>query len=320
MSRVLTALCAACAALLAAPASAGDFAPGASAGALARGFALPALGQPDVLAAGRSETRLTFDLSNEYVAEGDCAAECILLDGETARLRVAWRRGLRGGWDVALEAPLMSHGGGALDGWIQDWHGWFGLPNGGREHRANGQYRYYYARNGQVLLDESETGSGIGDLTASIGRRLGQARVARAMVKVPTGDESAPGGGNGGAALWLEQGLGAPAGWHGYLAIGGSINERAEVLGGKQNRELAFGGFGLMAPLGRKLFATAQLHVHGPLYEDSALAPLSRTGMPLTLGLQLRTGARGSVELGIQEDPSVNASPDFAVYLSFRSM
>lgn len=317
MPRFLTPLCAA---LLAAPAWAGEFAPGASAGALARSFALPALGQPGVLERGRGEMRLTLDVANEYVGQGACAAECILLDGETARLRLTWRRGLGAGWDVGIEAPLLNHGGGALDGWIQDWHGWFGLPNAGREYRAEGQYHYSYTREGEVLLDERETGSGIGDLAASLGRRLGKARAARAMVKLPTGDESAPGGGNAGVALWIEQGFGRASGWHGYVAVGGSANERGGVLPALQNREIAFGGIGLMAPLFGRLWLTAQLHAHGPLYQDSELAPLSRPGLPLTLGLQLRTSARGSVEIGFQEDSSVYASPDFGAYLSFRSL
>jgi len=309
-----------CAALLAAaaPAWGGDFAPGTNAGALARSFALPSLGATEVLQRGRRETRLTLDITNEYVAEGECAVECILLDGETTRLRLSHRRGLGGGWDVAMELPLLSTGGGMLDGWIQDWHGWFGLPNGGREYRAEGEYRYYYARGGEVLLDQREHGTSIGDVTLTLGRRLGKSGAARAMAKLPTGDDSAPGGGNAGGALWFEQGF-TLGGWQGYAALGGSFNEVGDVLPRMQQREIGFGGIGLSAPLTHRLRVTAQLHAHTALYEDSALNPLARAGMPLTLGLQLRTGPRSTLELGFQEDPSVSASPDFAVYATFTA-
>jgi len=310
-----------CAALLlaAAPAWGVDFAPGNSAGALARSFALPSSGATEVLQRGSRETRLALDLTNEYVAEGaDCAVECILLDGETARLRLSHRRGLGGGWDAALELPLLSSGGGMLDGWIQDWHGWFDLRNGGREHRAEGEYRYYYARGGEVLLDQREHGTSVGDMTLTLGRRAGKSGAARAMAKLPTGDDSAPGGGNAGGALWFEQGF-TLGSWRGYAAIGGSFNERGAVLPQMQRREIGFGGIGLSAPLTRRLRATAQLHAHTPLYEDSSLNPLTRTGMPLTLGLQLRTGPRSTFEFGFQEDPSVNASPDFGAYATFTA-
>ncbi len=92
------------------------------------------------------------------------------------------------------------------------------------------------------------------------------------------------------------------------------------MLPGLQNRTVAFGGLGLSAPLSRAVALTAQLQVHGRLYEGSELSPLARPGMPLTLGLRVRTGARNAFEFGFQEDPSVNGSPDFAAYLSFRSL
>lgn len=311
-----------CAALLAAaaPAWAGEFVPGGNSGALARGFALPPLGQAQVVPRGRGETRLTFDVTNEYVAGGTCADECILLDGETSRLRLAHRRGLGGGWDFAIEVPLLDRGGGVLDGWIQEWHGWFGLPNGGREFAVDDQYRYRYERGGVVLIDETRGGSGVGDVELTFGRAFGAGRVLRAMAKLPTGDEDALGGGNAGGALWLEQALPLPRGWAGYVALGGSVNERGAVLPEMQNREVAFGGIGLLMPVTRTVRLSAQLYAHSRLYDGSELTPLARIGAPLTLGLQFRTGPRGSVEIGIQEDPSVDGSPDFSAYLSFRAM
>ena len=307
-------------ALAAAPAWCGDFAPGSSAGALARSFALPALGAPQVLPSNRGETRLTLDVANEYVGEGDCNTECMILDGETSRLRLSHRRGLGGGWDAAVELALLHRGGGMLDGFIQDWHGWFGLPNGGREFAPNGGYFYYYRRDGQPRLDEREGGTDFGDTQLTVGRALGASTALRAMAKLPTGDSSAPGGGNAGAALWLEQGFGGAGGWRGYAALGGSFNERGDVLPDQQNTGIVFGGIGLAVPLTRRLTATAQLNAHGPLYDDSPLDlnSLTRPGAPLTLGLRLRTGARGSIELGFQEDPAVNASPDFALYLMWE--
>src|SRR5688572_2763058 len=95
---------------IAAPAFAGDFAPGGNSGTLARGFALPTLGRTAVAEPGRSETSLTLDFTNEYVEEGDCTRECVTLDGETARLRLAHRRALGRRWEVAVEVPVLDAG------------------------------------------------------------------------------------------------------------------------------------------------------------------------------------------------------------------
>lgn len=312
MPRLLAALCA----VLASPASAGLFAPGGDSSTLARSFALPVLGDTAPLAYGGAETRWTLDISNEYVNEGDCAVECVRFDGETARLRFTHRRSLGAGWDFSFELPLLDRGGGFLDGWIREWHDGLGSPPAGRQVAADEQYRFRYERDGVVLLDGTRGGDGLGDITLTLGRRVGRASMLRAMAKLPTADEGALAGGNAGYALWLERALPLPPGWSGYVALGGSINERGAVLPQMQNREVAFGGLGLLAPLTPSVHLSAQLQLRSRLYEGSELPPFRRKGMPLTLGLRFRTGARSTFELGIQEDPHVGATPDFAAYLS----
>ena len=319
MPRSLLALCVALA-VPAWPAAAGDFVPGGNSGALARPFALPALGNPSVVPRGRTEGGAIIDVANEYVNEGSCPVECITLDGETRRLRLWHRGGLGAGWDYGVETTLLDRGGGFLDGWIQNWHDSLGLPNGGREQAADGGYRFRYARGGAVLMDETQGGRGLGDASVTVGRKFGRHSVLRAMAKLPTGDQRELAGGNGGAALWLEQALPLPPGWSGYLALGASANERGAVLPEMQNRWIAFGGIGLIAPLTRSVRLTAQLQAHNRLYKDSELTPLARIGLPLTLGLQFRTGTHSAFELGFQEDPSVNGSPDFVAYVSLRTM
>lgn len=312
---MLRLVCAALAAVVALPVNAGDFAPGGNAGALARTFALPALGDARVLPRGAGELRATLDVANEYVAEGRCGDECILLDGETTRLRLAYGYGF-GTWDVRLEVPLLEQGGGFLDGWIQDWHGWFGLPNGGREVATDGRYEYSYQRDDAPLLHVADGGRDVGDVTLGAGASLSPDAALRAMVKAPTGEAESLSGGNAGAALWLDLALPLPTGWDGYAALGASVNDQSDVLAGLQNRIVAFGGFGVLLPVTTAVRVHAQVQAHSPLYDGSALSPLARAGVPLTLGLQLRTGPRTRLDLGFQEDPSVNGSPDFAAYLA----
>jgi hypothetical protein len=316
MSRLVMA---ALGALLAAPALAGPFAAGGDSGFVARGFALPELGRVRVLEAGRNETGMMVDVANEYVDEGKCAAECILLDGETARLRLSWRRGLGGGFDAGIEVPLLDQDGGFLDGWIQDWHRWFGLSNGGREFTTDGQHRYRYFRDGAVVFDETAGADGIGDVSVTLGRRLGDFGAVRAMARLPTADEPLLGSDGAGGALWLELGLPVPATWEGYVAAGISQNERAGIWDGMQNARLVFGGVGLAAPVTEAVQLVLQVQARGPAFDDSTVSPLFRPAIPMTLGLRARVGRGSALEIGFQEDLSVNASPDLGLYLALRT-
>lgn len=306
--------------LLPLPALAGDFLPGGNSGALARGFALPGMDQAEVLTGGRYQTRALLDFTSEFVAEMKGGEE-LRLDGETTRLLLSHRRGLGAGWDFSIELPLLSQSGGFLDSAIEEWHGWFGLPNGGREQAQRDKYLYRYDRSStaQVDLNVTESYSGFGDFTLGLGRALGKNVALRGMVKLPTGDDLRLGGGNKGAALWLAAVLPLPDNFHGYAAAGASFNDRGTVLPEMQNTELAFGGLGLTMPVpfSERVRILIQLYAHSRLYKGSDLTALSRFGLPMTLGLQVRTGRQTRFDLGFQEDLSVNASPDFTAYLAF---
>ncbi|MCI0750108.1 MAG: DUF3187 family protein [Nevskiales bacterium] len=307
--------------LMAGSVMAGDFPPGGNAATLARGFALPELGNPAVLPAGQRELRVFLDISNEYVSEGACASECIVLDGETARLILSERRALGNGWDFGLDIPLLIQGGGFLDSAIEEFHDWGDFPNGGRELAPKNRYEYRYARGGVTVLSVQEPDTDLGDVALRLGRRLGAQFALRGMFKVPTGDGSLMGGDNPGAALWLEAGLPLPERWSGFLAAGVSANERGEVLSAQQNREILFGGAGIRALLTERVHVLAQVYAHSRLFDDSTLTALSRPGVPLTLGLQIQTGPNTRFDLGFQEDLSLTASPDVGLYgaLTWRS-
>jgi hypothetical protein len=306
--------------VLALPAAAGSFAPGGNAGALARSFALPSLGDGPVLRLGQAQTRFTYDVANEYVREGDCSVECIVLDGETQRLRFDYRAGLGRGWDFSVQTTALQRSNGYLDSWIQDWHGWFGLPNGGREQTPDNQYQYRYERAGVVLLDETTGDRGFGDAAFGLGLALGDGSALRTQLRLPTGDSGALSGGAVSGAAWIELGAPPDGGWDSFLAAGYARSERGDVLPTMQNEEVWFGGIGLLAPVTQRVRLLLQVNAHTRLYHGSDLAPLARPGAPLTIGLQFRTGSDGVLEIGFQEDPSVNASPDFAFYFSLATL
>lgn len=303
--------------LLAAPLSRADTLATTNQAALARAFALPALGQ--ARAAPEGEWRLAFDIATEFVNK-QSGGEQLLLDGESQRWALGWRRGLAKTWELGVEVPLLHTGGGFMDDVVENWHDAFGLPNGGREQAPQDRYRYAYARDGEVVLDTEDDGTALGDVSLQLGRMLSEDLALRALLKLPTGDEDRLGGGNLGGALWADWALPiAPgAGWGGFLSAGLSANEQAEALEDQQRALVPFGGVGLDVRLLDSLQALAQLYLHGPLYEDSAIAALEDAGAMLTLGGRWCAQRQTCVELSFSEDLAVGVSPDFSLRLALR--
>ena len=121
-----------------------------------------------MLPPGNYSAGLYFDLANSYTGSGT-AAESLLLDSESYRFNLILKGGLPGGFEAGTELPWLAYGGGTIDGFIEDWHRFFGLPEGGRYMAPNNRLRYQYARNGVPRLDIRDAHSGIGDLMFTAG-------------------------------------------------------------------------------------------------------------------------------------------------------
>jgi hypothetical protein len=283
---------------------------------LARAFDLPALGAPQILPAGAHSASVSWDLANEYLGH-DTPGESLVVDGESQLLRLRWRQGLGSGLEWGLELPWVFRSGGVLDGPIESWHRFWGLPNGGREQAPQNRYRLEYRSDGQTLLDLQQGGNGIGDLHVSAGWQLAPRWALRANLQLPTGDADTLEGGAWGAAGWLEAALPFPTGsrWSGYVSAGGSGHEPQGPLASMQQHLVGLLGGGLGLRFTDRWQLLGQLYAHTALYEGSSLAPF---GEALQAGLGLRytlhSGAR--IDLGFQEDPITQSSPDFALHLS----
>ena len=286
-------------------------------GALARGFALPSLGQSGVLSDGQQQWRAALDWTNEFVSE-QTADESILEDGETQRYSLGWRRGFGSGLELNAELPLLITGGGILDGVIQNWHNLFNLPDGGRDTVPNDQYHYQYIRNGNTLLDVDTATVGLGDITLGGGWQALSGLAVRAMIKLPTGDAGRLLGGNPGGALWADYNLfpQSPR-WSGFLSAGASMNGSSDTLGAEQHPVVAFGGTGVGYRLTSRWLALVQLYGHSKLYRDSDVDPFRKEGLQLTFGGRYELSNSNSITFGVQEDLVTDSSPDVSFHLGW---
>jgi hypothetical protein len=259
--------------------------------------------------------RMTIDWTNEYVADQN-NSEDLLLDGESLRIGLSGRV-RHGHWLFGAELPLLFTSGGTLDSLIENWHEWFGLPNGGRELEARDVYHYRYARNGNSLLDIDSGKNGIGDARLNVARCGDGGGCLRAMLQLPTGDADHLMGGGLGGSLWYEQPYAfGHSGWSGALAAGVSAVRADGPLEDQQKTVIPFGWASLGYALTQTLDAGVQFYAHGPLYDDSDLDALSQMGGQLAFGFRWQAAPGVSTWLGIQEDVITESSPDFSIHVA----
>ena len=67
---------------------------------------------------------------------------------------------------LRAELPWRRVSGGSLDGFIENWHDFFGLPNGSRNRLPRDELLIEYRMADKTLLLVDESASGIGDIPA----------------------------------------------------------------------------------------------------------------------------------------------------------
>ena len=106
---------------------------------------LPIMRDAAVLAPRQYSLALNGSLANNYsVARtaASSAGQALNFDGETGTVRLAAALGLGRGWEVSAEIARVSHRGGELDSFIEDWHSTWGLPGGNRQQVAQDQLNF----------------------------------------------------------------------------------------------------------------------------------------------------------------------------------
>lgn len=285
---------------------------------LSRYAPLPVVGEGTLPRAGQQQWALTLDLTNEFYTATP-PGETVFLDGETLSTTLRWRHGLNDRWALGVDVPMLSSGGGFLDSWIEDWHDWFGLPNGGREQFAQNEYRFALTQDGETVFERDRGTRDLGDINLRGGYALSAQRRLHAQVSVPTGRARALTGGTWGAALWLEGDgrLDAHGRWGGFYSLGATVQERRGPLAALQEPYSAFASAGLDWNLWRALSLLGQLYTHTALYRDVA-SDIGDPGLQLALGARWAFSPQWSADLAFQEDLIINASPDFTVHLGIR--
>ena len=247
----------------------------------------------------------------------------LTLDGETLRTTIGITRAFRNGWAIGGELPYYRIGGGVLDDVIDGWHAAFGLPDGGRDARPEGDLLFEIGdRNGDFVRFTTPR-VGIGDVQLKIARRFGPdgGFIVQGTYKAATGDAaSLLGSGADDFGLTLLRSRDLPNGRHPagyYWGVGVLLLGEPDLVrfAAKETAYTAVvGGSWQLWP---KFGVKAQLDFHSALFE-TALEELGEPAIEATLGAWRSTGSRGIVEFALVEDLQVSTAPDVVLQVAAR--
>jgi hypothetical protein len=260
-----------------------------------------------------------FSISNTVNAQAR-GPESLLVDGESDTVRLCVDAAPADGWRYRFTLPIIRDSGGFLDGPIESWHQFFGLPRGERIYYPRNQLVYFYSRRGDpnvfVFLDHPQTG--IGDLSAEAGWFAAD-DAARTLslwagVQAPTGSVARlTGDGSWDAAAWSHWAW-RFARWQ--LAVEAGVIQPFgdEIFGGEAHHTSGFARMAATRSVSPAWSLRAQLDGQSRRVDGDLrfLGP----SLQLTLGAARRLHGRWRVEMGFSEDAAVNTAPDIGFFIA----
>lgn len=257
---------------------------------------------------------LSLATASHSVGESE-GNDVVLFDGETTVLSLTATRSVGEDWRVALTLPCVWHETGSLDAFIDDWHAWFGFPDGIRDDVPRDDLRFRYLRAGTPAVDLTRNTRGVGDARLAAAwspAALSSRGLSLALgLKLPTGSaDRLTGSGAADVSAALHWQRGAPdRRWAFDASAGVAFLGDADIDLGNQRRVAWLGHFGAAYRVsdGFTLGARAQLHT-GPV--SDAPDPLSATSVIVVVGGALQLGSDWRLDIAVDEDLNVETAPD----------
>jgi hypothetical protein len=252
----------------------------------------------------------------------DSDDDVLLVDVETFEARWTLQRSLNDRVAVQLQVPWRHVGAGTLDGFIDEWHDVFGLPEGARPVLPRDELNIAYQSDGALVLNVDESSSGIGDISAAVAYELLATTDAAASVwlslKVPTGDaQKLTGSGTVDWSVVLAADRRIGNRWNAFGQAGLTRLGTGELLASRQEDWIwsALAGLGWQAWGGVEL--KAQIDAHTATYDAEGLDYFGEAVI-LTVGGSYRSGGGWQFDAGVSEDLAVEGSPDVVFIFGLR--
>jgi hypothetical protein len=288
---------------------------------LLAGFGLPRAMASRVPANGDWQLDADFSWGNSAIVKAN-ARESLIVDAETRELRLTLGRGIGNRFAIQLQLPYRYTGGGNLDGFIDDWHSWFGFSDGARDTLPQDAYRIAYRRDGRTLLDLRSPASGLADISADVGYQLATGTdtdvAAWFSLKLPTGDaDKLTGSGATDASLVVAAERRFADRWSAFGQLGVSYLGAGDVLADQQESVVWSAMAGVGVNVWRGLDLKLQFDAHSAAFDATEIGFLSEAVI-LSVGGSYRFDAGWVLDAGVSEDVKVDASPDVVLLIGLR--
>ncbi len=277
-----------------------------------------------------SEFTVALDTAS-YLGAASSGAERLLLDGETYRSSLMLRRGFRPRWEYFLELSAVGHHGGLFDGFIEGWHEFFGLPQGGRDVAPRNRLALIYGDGPGTRVDIRRDAFALGDLVLGVGYSVPEWPVrndgltVRGTLKVPTGNAgSLAGSGRFATSLWAETSGALPWSaasreWLYAATLGVLVAEPPKRLSNVADPVVGFGRAGVTWRALSRLHFTVQVDVHSSPYRSSNVNVLADPVVILGFGGFVQVTENAILEIAVTEDDGMQrAAPDIGLHTALR--
>lgn len=237
-----------------------------------------------------------------------------LLDAEVLRLNLAASRDLGSRGFVLGEIFVGGSYDGFLDGFLDWYHGIFGISYPERDARTYGEFGYRYQFTDGRTVRFRPRSSYLGDVRLGLGLRHGGRAQSVISLTLPT-NTAGEGYARGAASVSVLNTFQAPV--HPRLVLEGSMNAgytpRTGALRAVQSRLFFLGTAGGQWRTVGRLWSFANLYLHSPYYTRAEVAQLDRWDLTIDFGWIIRSKGGREFRFGMTEDlwpggPAVDAN------------
>ena len=240
----------------------------------------------------------------------------LLVDAEVMRVNLVLSRDLGPSDFLTIEEFVGGSYNGFLDGFLNWYHGLFGIGFPEREDRPVNRFDYIVEPSGGPRLRRRASGAYLGDLRVGLGHRYDGRIQTHLSVTLPTTTAST-GYGRGTVSVNLTHTFRVPITprltYEGSLGTG--FTPRHGDLAGHQERLFLMLTSGARYRFLGRLSAFANFFYHTPYYRNTGDWSLDRKELTLDFGWVLRTRNGHEWRIGMTEDPWPSGP---AIDLSFR--
>jgi hypothetical protein len=245
--------------------------------------------------------------TSQVESQGD---EYLTLDVENYRYELGLRY-RKDNWLGQVDAPFIANRGGELDSAIDNFHDFFGMPDGDRGDLPKDDINMEYIRDGKVEYSQDKSSSGLADISLALGYQLTEGTRYFVGIELPTGSESDYSGNEAiDFATWLthETLINAELSIYGLLGV--SFPGDDGNLQGLLVDEIWVAQLGTQYFFNDGIAGTVQLDWHSEVIDDSDLTAFGDS-LQIQFGLGfLKLIDNHRLDLFMSEDIKVESAPD----------